>query len=667
MLESDSFCLPISLSGRRHYFDEKWYLRHNPDVQREVGKGTFASGLEHLFRIGHREIAEGRRELYRDSQAPAILRDETTGVTRRGKDLALFAHYDHEERVDPYVWRFLGSLKANGCDIVFVSAGVGKVDERRLRGICRRLIFKTDAGRDFGSWALAVRTLGTAAFEGYEYVYFVNDSVYWPVADAARFFDTMRDLRLDFWGGVDSVQGVYHIQSWFLAFSKSARAALFPVFLDKERSLSVVPKSAQIPEFELWFTQEALRRELSVGAYCAVDDIREDLIRTPVEGEASRLRTASRNSNPSLDAWKLLIQGYGNPGLKVELLRDDPTNSADLPEWKAVVEPASVPIIEAHQTRLGRCHPAGGVRDGSRVHPAPAHRVETKRLELLDRIEGTGLGAGERLVLLAHYDRDRVLDPHVQKTIESLTAAGADVALISGSLDDVSIGVAKSVASEILIKTDTARDFGSWFLAVRELRTVFSGYQDVIWMNDSTYFPLFEVREMIEKMSGVDFWGVVDSHNVRWHVMSWFWSFSKAVVKSDFFSWYLDAYSPKYSKWDQIRNYEMRIPWVLKKCGFDCRAYVSADQILESERIRAHPRYFGRNDFTMTHDFWDVLIEDFRVPALKVELLRDNPLSLPLGHNFSRVLDVVGRRTDYDPSLIVDHQKRIRATPDKLS
>ena len=48
-------------------------------------------------------------------------------------------------------------------------------------------------------------------------------------------------------------------------------------------------------------------------------------------------------------------------------------------------------------------------------------------------------------------------------------------------------------------------------------------------MNDSTYFPLFDPEPMFSKMEQqqYDFWGIVDRYNVRWHVMSWFWAFSR--------------------------------------------------------------------------------------------------------------------------------------------
>ena len=466
----------------------------------------------------------------------------------------------------------------------------------------------------------------------------------------------MRNIGFDFWGVVDTREHAYHIQSWFLAFNRKARQTLLRNFIDKFRVAPHFPKGGQIQEYELWLTQEALSLSLSVGAYCSGDDIREDLIRAPTHTIADHLKSP-QHANPSIHGWALLIETYNNPALKVQVLRENPCQVNDLDRWRDIVDPALAPLIANHLERLSR---KTSRKPRSRLASAASASGKPTGLELLDRVQGTGLGGGDKIVLLAHYDPHDLLDPHVVKMIDGLKSAGADVVLISGSLDQSSISVAKSHASEILIKTNTARDFGSWYLGLKHLRGELDRYQSVVWMNDSIYYPLFDPKEMFEAMAGTDFWGPVDSYNIRWHVMSWFWSFSRSTIESGIMDWYIDEYSPAYSKWDQVKNYEMRIPLMLREQGFKSRAFISADALMKSERVRTHPRYTGENHFTMTHDFWEILIEDYRCPALKVELVRDNPLNIPLGTNLRRVVDVIERHTGYDPQLILDHIARIK-------
>ena len=181
-------------------------------------------------------------------------------------------------------------------------------------------------------------------------------------------------------------------------------------------------------------------------------------------------------------------------------------------------------------------------------------------------------------------------------------------------------------------------------------------------MNDSSYFPLFDLHEMFATMErkNPNFWGVVDSHSIRWHVMRWFWSFDRRIVGSGWIDWYLQEFDPSFSKWDQIRNFEMRIPLHLKQSGFLVDSYVSADEVYKyvSRYEQNHERFTNRIDFTMTHDFWDVIIRKFRCPALKVELIRDNPLGIEL----KGALDLVKTHTNYDPELIRNHIRRIKTS-----
>jgi lipopolysaccharide biosynthesis protein len=58
----------------------------------------------------------------------------------------------------------------------------------------------------------------------------------------------------------------------------------------------------------------------------------------------------------------------------------------------------------------------------------------------------------------------------------------------------------------------------------------------------------------------------------------------------------------------------------------------------------------------MANDFWDVIIEKYRCPAVKVELLRDNPL----GIDISSALEFLAEKTTYDVSLIRAHLRRIK-------
>jgi lipopolysaccharide biosynthesis protein len=101
-------------------------------------------------------------------------------------DLCIFAHYDHDDRVDPYVMNYLEAIKACGFEIVFVTpSALQQTDVEQLRLICGDVILRANVGHDFGSWATGLqrhreRVRGRLLL--------ANDSVYGPFdRDARRF------------------------------------------------------------------------------------------------------------------------------------------------------------------------------------------------------------------------------------------------------------------------------------------------------------------------------------------------------------------------------------------------------------------------------------------------------------------------------------------------
>jgi lipopolysaccharide biosynthesis protein len=225
---------------------------------------------------------------------------------------------------------------------------------------------------------------------------------------------------------------------------------------------------------------------------------------------------------------------------------------------------------------------------------------------------------------------------------------------VTGSKDERCWAEARRYATRVLVKTDVARDFGSWAIATEHCREMFLSYSHVLWVNDSIYFPLIDPKPLFEKMEGLDFWGLVDSHLESHHVMSWFWAFGRQLIQSNFFDRYLRDFSPRYSKWEQIRNFEMRYPGMIRQSGYKTGSWMEADRIIAAVRAKGHN--LGRSANVM-HNAWRLAIEEFHCPAMKVELLRDNPL----GIDIADILNVIEQNTDYDPSLITGHMRRIKA------
>ncbi len=638
--------LPFLLNGKLIDYEESVYLADNPDVARLIAEGRYQDGLLHFFREGMAQCLSGLRVPFAAKRMVKLTGMEKGNAPGSGRSIALFAHYDADGVVDDYVYLYLEALRKCDVDIVFITSGCRPSDRIKLSEICRYILFKNEAGRDFGSWYIALKELRVDFFENYEEVMFVNDSVYFPVNDPAPMFAQMRG-SFDMWGITDTHElGQYHLQSWFLVFGKSAQKTVLRNFISTYERNIYLKKWGQIAEYELGLTADARRCNLSLGAWCSIADLREDLLNKSDLLHWRHLANCIDKVNPTHDLWDLIIERYHCPALKLELVRDNPKQAANVDRYSDLLDRRMKPVVTAHAARQKGLSAA----PLSRQHAASEPYTE---LRLIHDLKGVPT-AGRHLIILAHYDPQGVLDPHVIYMMEQLRSADCDILFVTGSKDERCWAEARRHATRVLVKTDVARDFGSWALAIEHCRPMFANYATVIWVNDSIYFPLIDPKPIFERMKGFDFWGLVDSHLENHHVMSWFWAFDRSLVSSNFFDRYLRDFSPGYSKWEQIRNFEMRYPGMIRQAGYKTGSWMEADRIIAAVRKDGHS--LGR-DANVMHNAWKLAIEEFDCPAIKVELLRDNPL----GIDIADILAVVKKSTSYDAELISGHMKRIKA------
>jgi hypothetical protein len=289
-----------------------------------------------------------------------ILRAWPEGDIKLGPRVALFMHFDGRGQVRPQVLNYIRELRDNGRDVVFVTNS-GRLQPpalAALQELCAAVIVRKNIGYDFGAWRDALDYLGLPRAETEE-VILANDSVFGPLLPLG---DTLRRLnyaKADIWGLTESWQLRYHLQSFFLAFGPAAlRAEAFRKFWKSVRPVPV--KSYIIHAYEVGVTQAMMKGGLRCAAlweYGALLKLvnREELEKLLSEEETEfgkldpihltrkaqvlRIREglAQRKAlNPTSDLWRqLLLAGF--PFIKRELLRDNPTNVADVGDWEEVV------------------------------------------------------------------------------------------------------------------------------------------------------------------------------------------------------------------------------------------------------------------------------------------------------------------------------------------
>jgi rhamnosyltransferase len=283
--------------------------------------------------------------------------------------------------------------------------------------------------------------------------------------------------------------------------------------------------------------------------------------------------------------------------------------------------------------------------------------------------------------IFAHYDRDNTVDDYVFYYLKSLRDIVDTLVFVTTvSIDQSSIDRICSLGINLIQRKNEGYDFYSYKVGIEALSL--GDYDEVILCNDSVYGPLTDiglvVREMREKSQ--DFWGITDSFDFAYHLQSYFMVFGFSVLKSSTFTRFWDSVEILDDKKEIIRRYEVGLTQCLRQAGFVSHSMTSFDDVGKLTRVRQSWRsylgtlkrrwreaafwsdvyavFVGNLDIGLnpTHSEWRSLLQDYHVPFIKVELLRDNPRGVG---SLDAVGDVVRSLGDYPVSLIDAHLARV--------
>lgn len=257
--------------------------------------------------------------------------------------VCLFAHFDADGAVAPYVVHAVAALRACGVRVVVVSAcGVlADAQAARLRDVADALVVRGNGGLDFGSWQ-AARRLGLA--DGASHLVLANDSVFGPFRPLGPLLRPALGGGFDAWGMVESREHDWHLQSWFVVLS-SALAAQARVRAVLDQDFAAMSKGRVIRDGEIGLGA-ALR---AVGARCGAAS------RAAPPALAQRLWAVNRMH---VD-WRALAASGAVPYLKIEVLRDNPLRVPGVARWREVLAGTDYPpaLIAEQLARTGTANP----------------------------------------------------------------------------------------------------------------------------------------------------------------------------------------------------------------------------------------------------------------------------------------------------------------------
>ena len=235
------------------------------------------------------------------------------------KRLILFAHFDPDQQVRPFVEHHLKALKELGGTLWFISnSPLPPALEGRLSSLADRVIQRENIGYDFCMWQEALRM---ADLSEWDELVLTNSSIAGPFRPLGGLFDRMAGSPCDFWGLTESLWPFPHLQSYFLVFRRAVLdAAAFTRFWD-----SVLPyrdKRGTIAAYEIGLTI-FLRDQGFVGIPAfPLQDLPQSFLGDLALGRPPRFGTR-KGRIPAIYYPDLLIRA-GMPYVKLEVFRRNP-------------------------------------------------------------------------------------------------------------------------------------------------------------------------------------------------------------------------------------------------------------------------------------------------------------------------------------------------------
>lgn len=297
----------------------------------------------------------------------------------------------------------------------------------------------------------------------------------------------------------------------------------------------------------------------------------------------------------------------------------------------------------------------------------------------------------KRAAVFAHYDRDNMVDDYVVHYLRSLREVCANLVFVSTSdLPENETSKVDSICDRVVVRENLGYDFMSYKVGLGHL--AWDDYDEVVLCNDSVYGPLFQLNESFDKMQRVecDFWGMTESRDRAYHLQSYFLVFREKVLQSSCFKNFWENITTLNNKSEIIDRFEVGLSQSLVKNGFRPGVYVS----FSPGTLRLYRALFGSmlrkkiygtkvrpsatnkksfikkigglfehrqlgNNLNPTHFFWIDIINNRRMPFIKVELLRDNPMYI----NIRDFEFEINKLSDYDISYIKRHLARVGKHP----
>lgn len=186
----------------------------------------------------------------------------------------------------------------------------------------------------------------------------------------------------------------------------------------------------------------------------------------------------------------------------------------------------------------------------------------------------------KRIAIFASYNSEGVIAEYVLYYLRGLKKVAEEIIFIA----DNSVSPEEEVKLKGLVTYSKCErhgcyDFGSYRRGFEwaDANGLLDDADELIFCNDSCYGPIYPFEKVFAKMAQkeCDFWGMVESHEIRSHLQSYFLVFKNKVFQSQNFKDYVHSFEKQDGFWGYVKNYETNFAGHLSEAGFTYTAYLN--------------------------------------------------------------------------------------------
>ncbi len=245
----------------------------------------------------------------------SIIYLNTNKYKKLNNNLCIISHFDANQIIDDYVVYMLQELYKLKFDIVFVTTSE-KIQSNQLAKIQKYLfmsVVKKNIGYDFMSWKTGLSLVDD--YKNYETILHINDSIFFPLVNPKKMFDTMKLQEVDCWGLTDSFKQTYHIESFFWVVNQRLlQSKVYEDFWNQCQILN--DKSQIIQKYEMGFAPLFSKHGFKCSAYIPLQKI---LQKIDLSYRKNSIENLEQKRSFNL-FWDLIIKDFQAPFIKKKIL-----------------------------------------------------------------------------------------------------------------------------------------------------------------------------------------------------------------------------------------------------------------------------------------------------------------------------------------------------------